>query len=152
MLQGCSPETYRMSPLFFWETFFIIQQFFSDWKFLTTVMYFPVSTLIYTRVIAVNLLRNKTTGRPSSPPPLYAYPSLTLQPAVPGPGSTRSTLFIWKRHRMPSPRSLCLHKLRVFIIHCNTAHSLFLCHLSLITYASDVQIQSRFSSILGFET
>jgi len=79
MLQGCSPETYKMLPLFFWETFFSIQQFFSEWKFLTTVMYFPVSTLIYTRVIAVNLLRNKTTGRPSSPP--------THHPSAPVPAS-----------------------------------------------------------------
>lgn len=73
-------------------------------------------------------------------------------PGRPGFIAERFTLFIWKKCRMPSPRSLCLHKLRVFIIHRNTAHSLFLCHLSLITYASDVRIQSRFLSILGFKT
>lgn len=79
MLQGCSPETYKMLPLFFEKLFFIIQQFFSEWKFLTTVIYFPVSTLIYTRVIAVSLLHNKTTGRPSSP--------LTHHPSAPVPAS-----------------------------------------------------------------
>lgn len=91
-----------------------------------------------------------------TPPPLprSLLPAGGLEklPGRPGFIAERFTLFIWKKCRMPSPRSLCLHKLHVFIIHRNTAHSLFLCHLSLITYASDVRIQSRFLSILGFKT
>lgn len=89
---------------------------------------------------------------PCSLPPDCAAGGLEKLPGRPGFIAERFTLFIWKKCRMPSPRSLCLHKLRVFIIHRNTAHSLFLCHLSLITYASDVRIQSRFLSILGFKT
>lgn len=89
---------------------------------------------------------------PRSLPPACAAGGLEKLPGRPGFIAERFTLFIWKKCRMPSPRSLCLHKLRVFIIHRNTAHSLFLCHLSLITYASDVRIQSRFLSILGFKT
>jgi len=95
-----------------------------------------------------------TPPRPSPlcSPPACAAGGLEKPPGRPGSVAERVALLIRKKCRMPSPRSLCLHKLRVFIIHRNTAHSLFLCHLSLITYASDVRIQSRFLSILGFET